>query len=176
MYFACGRFMLSRVLQEHYVAKNSLVQSFHYFRQCKPGRKHWTDRSLFAFTGMFTALQFAKPVLGLRVYRMAHEILTHFGFCTKCVLYTKVLSHILKSPTPSQRKTVLDSVSLSRPNSSEILRHCWLLMPHFSYWTRFSWVHCGLPGAPQRYLYYIKLFLSTPWKHKGGWIYSSTHS
>ena len=100
---------------------------------------------------------------------------TNLGFCTKCVLYTKVISHILKSPT-SQRKTNLDSVSLSRHNSSEILWHCYLLMPHFSYWTRFPWVQCGLPGAPQRYLYYIKLFLSTPWKHKGGWIYSSTHS
>jgi len=91
------------------------------------------------------------------------------------IVYKSDITHILKSPT-SQRKTDLDSVSLSRHNSSEILRHCWLLMPHFSYWTRFPWVQCGLPGAPQRYLYYIKLFLSTPWKHKGGWIYSSTHS
>jgi len=29
------------------------------FRLCKPGHKHWTDRSLIAFTGLLTALQFA---------------------------------------------------------------------------------------------------------------------
>ena len=63
-----------------YVAENSVVQSFHYVRLCELGHKHWTDRSVLAFTGMYTELQFAYPVLGLPEYRMTHEMFTHLSF------------------------------------------------------------------------------------------------